>query len=86
MKQIVLLQIMAQIGSFIPAEYASLRIADQIFARVGTDDDIETNSSTFTLEVRTKLAHYITQNKEEHPKAYSKASQLTCLKIVQAFV
>jgi len=42
---------MAQIGSFVPAEYASIRIADQIFSRIGSDDDIETNSSTFSLEV-----------------------------------
>lgn len=42
---------MAQVGSFVPAQYASFRPADQIFARIGTDDDIETNASTFTLEV-----------------------------------
>lgn len=43
---------MAQIGSFVPAEYASFRLTDQIFSRVGSDDDIETNSSTFMLEMR----------------------------------
>ena len=42
---------MAQIGSFVPAEYASFRIANQIFSRIGSDDDLETNSSTFMLEV-----------------------------------
>lgn len=51
---------MAQVGSFVPAEYASLRLADQIFARVGTDDDIETNSSTFTLEVNKLLLNFAT--------------------------
>lgn len=51
LRQIALTQIMAQIGSFVPAEYASFRIADQIFTRIGSDDDIETNSSTFTVEV-----------------------------------
>ena len=50
MKQIALMQIMAQIGCFIPAEYASFRIADQLFSRIGSDDDIETNASTFMLE------------------------------------
>lgn len=50
-----LLQIMAQTGSFVPAEYASFRIASQIFSRVGNDDDIQTNSSTFMLEVRAGL-------------------------------
>ena len=51
LRQIALLQIMAQIGSFVPAEYASFRIASQIFSRIGSDDDLETNSSTFMLEV-----------------------------------
>ena len=51
LRQIALLQIMAQIGSFVPAQYASFRICDQIFSRIGSDDDIETNSSTFMLEV-----------------------------------
>jgi len=51
LRQIALTQIMAQIGSFVPAEYASFRIADQIFSRIGTDDDIETNSSSFSVEV-----------------------------------
>jgi len=53
MKQIALMQIMAQIGCFVPAEYASFRVADQVFSRIGSDDDIETNSSTFMLEVLT---------------------------------
>ena len=42
---------MAQIGCFVPAEYGSFRITDQIFSRIGSDDDIETNSSTFMVEV-----------------------------------
>lgn len=50
LKQIGLLQVMAQIGCYVPAEYASFRVADQIFSRIGSDDDIETNSSTFMLE------------------------------------
>ncbi|XP_028395701.1 mutS protein homolog 4-like [Dendronephthya gigantea] len=60
LKQIALLQIMAQIGSFVPAEYASFRIARQLFTRIGSDDDIETNSSTFMLEM--KEINYILQN------------------------
>lgn len=39
-------------GSCVPAEYASFRIADQIFTRIGVDDDFETNSSTFMLEMK----------------------------------
>ena len=42
---------MAQIGSYVPALYASFRICDQIFSRIGSDDDLETNASTFMLEV-----------------------------------
>ena len=42
---------MAQIGSFVPAEYASIRVAGEIFSRIGSDDDIETNASSFVLEV-----------------------------------
>ena len=43
---------MAQIGCFVPAGYASFRLSHQIFSRIGSDDDIETNASTFTIEVR----------------------------------
>lgn len=39
-------------GSFVPAEYASVRVADQIFTRIGVDDDFETNCSTFMLEMK----------------------------------
>lgn len=60
LRQIALLQIMAQIGSFVPAQYASFRIANQIFSRIGCDDDIESNSSTFTLEMME--TSYILQN------------------------
>ncbi|KAL5005729.1 hypothetical protein ScPMuIL_016887 [Solemya velum] len=64
LRQICLLQIMAQIGAFVPAEYASFRIADQIFSRIGSDDDMETNSSTFMLEM--KEINYIIQNASDN--------------------
>ncbi|XP_013406219.1 mutS protein homolog 4 [Lingula anatina] len=60
LRQIALLQIMAQIGSWVPADFASFRVCDQIFSRIGSDDDIETNSSTFMLEMRE--INYIIQN------------------------
>ncbi|KAI9771925.1 MAG: MutS protein msh4 [Geoglossum umbratile] len=44
--------VMAQIGSFIPAEYASFPISYQLFARVTIDDNIEANVSTFAAEMR----------------------------------
>jgi DNA mismatch repair protein MSH4 len=47
-----LLQVMAQIGCFVPAEYASLPIIHNLFSRVSTDDCIEANMSTFSVEMR----------------------------------
>ncbi|CAI4216152.1 unnamed protein product [Parascedosporium putredinis] len=51
-RAVALLQIMAQIGSFVPADYAAFRIVDKIFARVTTDDCIESNLSSFSVEMR----------------------------------
>lgn len=48
-------------GSFVPAEYASFRVADQIFTRIGVDDDFETNSSTFMLEMKEVCPFLYTQ-------------------------
>lgn len=60
LKQVAALQVMAQLGSFVPAKHASFRIADQIFARTGHGDDIETNCSTFLMEMRE--INYVLQN------------------------
>lgn len=43
------------VGSYVPAEYCSFRIAEQIFTRIGMDDDIETNASTFMKEMKEVL-------------------------------
>lgn len=51
-KTLAVLQVMAQIGSFVPAEYASLPIVHKIFTRISKDDNIESNLSTFSLEMR----------------------------------
>lgn len=51
-RSIALMSIMAQIGSFVPAQYATFPIQHQIFARVSTDDSIEANISTFAAEMR----------------------------------
>jgi DNA mismatch repair ATPase MutS len=40
---------MAQLGCFVPANFAQFRIADAIFSRIGTSDSIECNASTFML-------------------------------------
>lgn len=51
LKQVALLHIMAQIGSFVPAKSAKFKIIHQIFTRMGCNDDIQTNCSTFMQEV-----------------------------------
>ncbi|PFH62227.1 hypothetical protein XA68_14506 [Ophiocordyceps unilateralis] len=51
-RAVALLQIMAQIGSFVPAEYASFPVIRNIFARVSLDDSIEASLSTFSIEMR----------------------------------
>ncbi|EZA53356.1 MutS protein-like protein [Ooceraea biroi] len=60
LKQIVLLQIMAQIGSYVPATKATFRIADRIFCRMSSRDDAELNASTYVLEM--KEVQYILQS------------------------
>ncbi|OOF95865.1 hypothetical protein ASPCADRAFT_405565 [Aspergillus carbonarius ITEM 5010] len=51
-RSLALMTVMAQIGCFIPAEYASFPIVHQLFARVSTSDDLEANVSTFAAEMR----------------------------------
>ena len=51
-RSLALMTVMAQIGCFIPAHYASFPIIHQLFARVSTDDSIEANVSTFALEMK----------------------------------
>lgn len=51
-RSLALMAIMAQIGSFVPATYASFPIFHQLFARVSLDDCIEANVSTFAAEMR----------------------------------
>ncbi len=51
LRQVALISLMAQIGSFVPAERASLGIVDRIFTRIGAQDDIATGQSTFMVEM-----------------------------------
>lgn len=51
MRQVALLVLMAQIGSFIPADQAIIGIVDRIFTRVGASDDLATGQSTFMVEM-----------------------------------
>ena len=51
-RSVALMSIMVQVGSFVPASYASFPIIHQIFARVSMDDCIEANVSSFAAEMR----------------------------------
>ncbi|HEY9204857.1 MAG TPA: DNA mismatch repair protein MutS [Candidatus Methanoperedens sp.] len=51
MRQTALIVIMAQMGSFVPASYASVGVVDRIFTRVGAFDDLASGQSTFMIEM-----------------------------------
>ena len=51
MRQVALITLMAQIGSFVPASYAKIGIVDKIFTRVGASDDLSMGQSTFMVEM-----------------------------------
>ena len=52
MRQLAIIIIMAQIGSFVPAESANLPIVDKIFTRIGASDDLVSGESTFMVEMK----------------------------------
>ena len=51
MRQVALITLMAQIGSFVPAKYARISVVDQIFTRIGASDDLTAGQSTFMVEM-----------------------------------
>ncbi|HAE84610.1 MAG TPA: DNA mismatch repair protein MutS [Ktedonobacter sp.] len=51
LRQVALITLMAQIGSYVPAETASIGLVDRIFTRIGAQDDLATGQSTFMVEM-----------------------------------
>ncbi len=58
MRQVALIAVMAQIGSYVPAKSARLGVIDKVFTRVGASDDLASGQSTFMLEM-TEVAHIL---------------------------
>ncbi len=58
LRQIALITILAQIGSYVPAQRAEIGIVDRIFARLGAADDLHEGESTFMVEMR-EAAHIL---------------------------
>lgn len=52
LRQVALIVIMAQMGSFVPAEAAKIGVVDRIFTRIGASDDLHRGESTFFVEMR----------------------------------
>lgn len=64
MRQVALITLMAQIGSFVPADYAKISVVDKIFTRVGASDDLTAGESTFMVEMHevSDILKYATPN------------------------
>lgn len=64
LRQVALLTILAHVGCFVPATFASFRLVDRLFTRIGTSDCMERNCSTFMVEM--KEMAFIIQNATNH--------------------
>ncbi len=64
LRQAALIVLMAQIGSFVPAESARIGLADRVFTRIGAMDDIATGRSTFLVEMQevANILHHATRH------------------------
>ena len=64
LRQIALIVLMSQLGSFVPAEAAEIGVVDRIFTRIGAQDDIATGRSTFMVEM-TETAALLAQSSRQ---------------------
>jgi DNA mismatch repair protein MutS len=64
MRQVALIVLMAQIGSFVPASSARIGVVDRIFTRIGASDDLTAGQSTFMVEMTevSEILHHATKN------------------------
>lgn len=64
MRQVAIIVLMAQIGCFVPADYAKISVVDQIFTRVGASDDLTAGQSTFMVEMSevAEIVRHATRN------------------------
>ena len=60
MRQVAIITLMAQVGSFVPAGFARIGIVDKVFTRVGASDDIAAGQSTFMVEM-SEVAHILNE-------------------------
>jgi len=51
LRQVALIVLMAQVGSYVPADHASIGVVDRIFTRIGAHDDLASGQSTFMVEM-----------------------------------
>ncbi|MBE6962065.1 MAG: DNA mismatch repair protein MutS [Ruminococcaceae bacterium] len=63
MRQVALIVLMAQMGSFVPAAYARIGVVDRIFTRIGASDDLSAGQSTFMVEMSevSEILHHATK-------------------------
>ncbi len=63
LRQVALIVLLAQIGSFVPAEQARIGLVDRIFTRIGAQDDISSGQSTFMVEMveTASILHHATE-------------------------
>ncbi len=64
MRQVAILVLMAQVGCYVPAEYASVSVTDKLFTRVGASDDLTSGRSTFMVEMD-EVAYILTNATEK---------------------